>query len=68
MKAVYLLDEVVTEKYRPFAEVVVSPARGFHRKLRENEDVPDDDDNNTVFIKVNLEHLPLVQEAPSDEE
>lgn len=65
MKVADFLGRVVTEEYRPFAEVVVSPARGFHRKLRENEDVPDDDDNNTVFIRVRMEHLAI--ETPAQD-
>ena len=44
---------VVQKKYQPFAKVIVSHAKkGVHVPLKPNEPLPEDDDERTIFLRV----------------
>lgn len=47
-----LLNKVLYKEYRPNAHVVVFPAKGFHYKLRGTQQVPEETDGVSVFIRV----------------
>lgn len=53
MKAQELIDAVVVKKYRPFSRVVVEKGRaGVHYALKPDQDVPDEDEDTTVFLRL----------------
>jgi len=44
---------VIQEQHQPFAKVIVSHAKsGIHTALRPDQDLPEDDDINTIFLRV----------------
>ncbi len=48
------IDMVVARKYRPFAKVIVSRAKalGQHYALKPEQELPPDDEDNTILIRV----------------
>ncbi len=53
MTAEKFLSLYIREPVLPFAKVVVSNAkRGHHYALKPHQPIPDDDDENTIFIRV----------------
>ena len=54
MTAQEYIELVVKKRYQPFTKVVVSKAKqmGQHIILKPDQELPPDDDDNTIFIRV----------------
>ena len=63
MTAQEFLSLYIREPMLPFAKVVVSSAKkGHHYSLRSDQPIPDDNDDNTIFIRMEQ----LTVQPPSD--
>ena len=54
MTAQEFINLTIVEEYRPFAKVIVSNAKrlGQHYALKPNDVLPPDDNDNTIFLRV----------------
>jgi len=51
MTAEEYIKKVLYREYRPFATVMVAAGRAYtHRKLKPGDEIPDEDEDNTVVI------------------